>query len=308
MKRLDTEDNEPWFKALVYGSTGSGKTTLGVTAPKPLILLSEAQGAIHIRQAAKRLGIPVPPVFHMETLQDFRDWLRALQGDKSQPLRVKTRVKVDGVVEDKVVAELDEWPETVVIDSLSDICRILVEEIRRESPPKKGTDGLPVDSQRFWNVLGDRYKALVWAFRDLPMHTLFLALSDEREEGDEGNRTRVLTADLAMKKLPRVTAAAVNLVAYAFRRETRTENGVKVQYGVMTAGPEHMLLKPYRPLRDVEAPNFGAWVSAVRGALDVEELAQPAPSQESLQATEVVSEEPPELAEAKKKGKGKGNA
>lgn len=286
MKRLDDSTDPPWFKALVYGTTGSGKTSLGVTAPKPLILLSEAQGAIHVRQAAKRLGVPVPPMFYMESVFDFRNWVRALQGDKSKPLTVKERFKDPntGEIVEHTVVELTEWPETVVIDSLTDVCRILIDEIRRESPQKKGQDGLPVDSQRSWQVLGDRYKNLVWAFRDVPAHVLFLALSEDREEGEDGNKVRVLTADLAMKKLPRVTASAVNLVAYAFRKEIRDKDGVRIQHAVMTSGPEYMLLKPYRPLRDTEVPNFGTWVNMVRGALAEPLPPAPAPSQESLQS------------------------
>lgn len=286
MKRLDDSTDPPWFKALVYGTTGSGKTSLGVTAPKPLILLSEAQGAIHVRQAAKRLGVPVPPMFYMESVFDFRNWVRALQGDKSKPLTVKERFKDPntGEIVEHTVVELTEWPETVVIDSLTDVCRILIDEIRRESPPKKGQDGLPVDSQRFWQVLADRYKNLVWAFRDVPAHVLFLALSEDREDGDDGAKVRVLTADLAMRKLPRVTASAVNLVAYAFRKEIRDKDGVRIQHAVMTSGPEYMLLKPYRPLRDTEVPNFGTWVNMVRGALAEPLPPAPAPSQESLQS------------------------
>ncbi len=295
MERLD-QNPTTFLKALVYGNTGTGKTTLGVTAPKPVILLSERQGAFHIQQAAKRLGVPVPPTFFLQTMNDYRNWLRALQGDRSKPLRVTERLKnpKDNSISERLIVELEEWPETVVLDSLTDVGRLLVEEIRRESPPKRGQDGLPVDSQRFWQTLGDRFKSLVWAFRDLPMNTLFLALSEDREDGEEGLKIRVVTADLPMRKLAKTVAAAVNLVAYSFRREVREGTApTKIQYGVMVQGPEHVTLKPCHPLRPTEVPNFALWVRMVRDSVEVLPPA-PAPSQESMQASDLQQEPAPE--------------
>jgi hypothetical protein len=68
----------------------------------------------------------------------------------------------------------------------------------------------------------------------------------------------------------------------------------------MTTGPEYMLTKPYRPLRDVEVPNFSSWVAAIRGQLATP-LPAPAPSSESLlSAEEDKSEAKPAEAEPSK--------
>lgn len=297
VKRLDEGTDPEWVKALIYGKPGSGKTNFGVTAPKPLILLSERQGSLHIKQAAKRLGVATPPTFLIESVNDLRNWLEALQGDRSKPLRVyeKHRDPTTEVVTKHLVAELQEWPETVVLDSLTDAARLIVEEIKFQSPPQKGKDGLPAVSMNFWNVLNDRFRNLVIRFRDLPMHVVFLALLSDREEGEGNDKTRAMGPDLPMRKLEGLTASCVNLVGYAFRREVREANKpTRLQYAVMTTGPEFMLTKPYRPLADVERPNFAAWISKIQGQLiepDPTEDPLPVASQESsIGATNEVTE------------------
>jgi hypothetical protein len=286
MRRLDTATGERYLKACVYGASGSGKSCLGVTAPKPLILLSELQGMLHIEQHAARLGVPVPPVIFCEQMSDYSAVVRALYADKSKPFRVLERVGEGNAPQDfHVTFQLEQWPETVVVDSVTDVCRLIIEKIRAQSPAKMGRDGLPVDSDRFWNVLGDRFGNFVQGFRDAPLNVLFLALKDDREVGDEGNKRRQVGPDLAMRKFPEKLSAACNLTGYAYRREYREKGKVvKTAYGVMFSGPEYMTLKGSDRLRDVEAPNFTYWKHAVEGQLDGEAPAAPPTSSESLAA------------------------
>lgn len=300
MQRLDTSEAPEWFAATVYGKSGSGKTSLAVTAPRPLVLLTERQGMLSIRQTAKRLGVPVPATIFIESLDDCRAVLRALRGPRTEPFRVLMTVyDGDGApVKDpdtgKVKRELtfelpvEAWPETVVIDTVTDLMRLVENEIRSQSPQKTGKDGLPVDSERYWNVLGDRAKLVLYGFRDAPVHKLFLCQEDDRETGEGDEKRRSLGPAMPMRKLPALLSGAGNLTAYAYRREVRErkegekEPTVRVRYGVMTTGPEFMLLKPCRPLRDVEVADYGLWIKAVHGALTGPMPAAPAPSGESL--------------------------
>lgn len=281
MKRIDDAADEQFLNVAIYGKPGTGKTSMGASAPKPLILLSERQGMVHVKQAAKRLGVPVPAVFFCEHLQDYRDVLRALWGPKDEPFRVFEWFEQDGERKRRLVQELPEWPETVVIDTLTDVCRLAINEIRDQSPPKPGKDGLPVDSQRFWNVLGDRIDRLILGFRDAPVHTVFLCQVDDREVGEDDERRRAVTPDLATRKHAGKLCAAVNVVGYSYRREKRGQGQAELQYGVMTVGPEYMMLKPLRPLRDVEVPDLSYWVAKIRGSTEPERVA-PTPSDESI--------------------------
>jgi hypothetical protein len=273
MKVMDMNATEERFlKALVYGPSGTGKTSFGVTAPNPLILLSEQQAVPHIRAAALRAGRPVPNVLVMESLADYRHALAALRGDKAKPFVVRDD---DG----NAVMTLATWPETVVIDSVTDACELVSQEIREQSPPKTGKDGLPVDSERYWNVLMDRASKLIRAFRDVPMNVLFLCLLDERiTEQDDGTKQKWVGPQLPMRKLPGVVQAAVNVVGVTYRRRAKTadKNGQRpMEYGIATMGPDWMQLKPFPPLRDYEVTDFASWCKRIAGIDDGSKAPEP---------------------------------
>jgi hypothetical protein len=263
MKRIDDDDdNESWLKAAVYGAPGTGKTDFAVSAPKPLILLSERQGLATVRSAAVRRGVPVPPVMFMEDLRDYRDVLRALHGAKDKPFRVMQ--KLDG--SEPVAVYEGEWPETVVIDSITDACEIVEAEVRREAPPEKAKDGLEKWTERHWATFRDRCEKLIRSFRNVPTHVLFLALQDDRVvgEGDEANR--IINPMLPMRALPGFLCSCVNVVGITSRRiEDRDEDGQRrIVHEIRTIAPSHYMLKPFRPLRDIEEPDFTSWVERVR--------------------------------------------
>lgn len=280
MKVIDMDDvNEDRFlKALVYGGSGTGKTNFGVSAPKPIILLSEQQAVPHIRAAALRLGRPNPPVLVMESLDDYRCALTALRGDKAKPFVVRD---LDG----KEVMTLAEWPETAVLDSVTDACELVSQEIRTQSPPKTGKDGLPVDSERYWNVLADRAQKLIRAFRDLPMNVLFLCLLDERiTEDEDGKKSKWVGPQLAMRKMPGVIQAAVNVVGVTYRRRAKVadkQGNRPNEYGIATIGPDYFQLKPFPPLRDHEVTDFSSWCARINGVDDGSKAPDPMDSDAS---------------------------
>lgn len=279
MKNLKNQ-KELYLKACVYGPSGTGKTSLGVTAPKPLILLSETQGQLHIKQAALRLGVPEPETLHMDGLDDYRCVLRALHGDRSKPFKV---TDMDG----NTVLEGD-WPETVVIDSLTDAARLIIKEIRTISPPKPGKDGLPVDAQRFWNTLQDRLQNLILAFRNAPAHVLFLALADDRMVGPDDQQQRSVAPDLPMRKLANFLAGNCNVMGYSYRAEKRIGDEVKTGFGVMFSAGEAFLVKQCAPLRATERADFGAFVAAIlNGVNPTGEVVPTQEHQETQTKTEI---------------------
>jgi hypothetical protein len=260
MRRIDDQADEAYLKALVYGNPGTGKTSFGVSAPKPLILLSERQGVPHVRAAARRLGRHVPPTLHIERADDLRLVLRALMSARGEDFMVSDR-------EGKPVVRLEGyWPETVVLDSFTDMNRLLADEIDRESPPKLGKDNLPVRSDRFWGVFMDRTSRLIRTFRDIPYHLVILALLDDRTEGEGESAERHVGPQCEYKRAQGTLAAAVNVVGVTYRRaRTRKEQvqEIEYEYGITTCAPGYYLTKPYRPLRDSEVPDFTSWVQRV---------------------------------------------
>lgn len=267
MKRIDDKPEENYLKFGVYGDPGTGKTTAGVSAPNPLILLSERQGLPHIKKAAARLERPVPPVLFMEDIEDYRNVLRALNGDKEKSFMV-----VDGNGE--VQFRMDTWPETVVIDSLTDACRLVEEEVHLQAPLEKGKDGLPKISMRHWGTLKTRCENLIRAFRNVPLHVVFLCLEDNREIGEGSQKERQVGPQLATRSLAAMLGQSVNVIGRTLRASKirETEDGkmeTVYRFGIQTTGPEYMLTKPYKPyLEDIEKPDLSAWIEKIHASYE----------------------------------------
>lgn len=270
MRRIDQDQPQGHWKIAISGKPGTGKTNLGVSAPDPLILLSEQQGLVHVRHAALRMGKSMPPVLSMERISDYKAVLRAL-----------TSPDPDFVVHDwntgDELMRIPNWrPKTVVHDSLSDTCDMMFNEIKEQSPPETGRDGLPKLSQRVWGVQIDRMTSFVKLFRDLPYNVLFLCLRDEQTKTDsDGNITeRVVQPKLSPRSLVPVLSAAVNLLGYSYRTSDRKTKAPV--YGVLFEAGDEAVCKPCAPLRATEPPDVSHWIDRLNGLLSGQQVpAQP---------------------------------
>jgi hypothetical protein len=267
-KLADPNTHTPYLKAGIMGPSGSGKSSLGATAPRPLILLSEKQGKDPALARARALKLPDPTIVEVDSLQDYRDCIKSMHGDRSKPFRW---VAQDGTC----IVEMDPWPETLVLDSLTDACELVEASIRQDAPPKKGEDGLDTFSQRHWNELKRRCQRLIRAFRDLDCNVLFLTLVDEKTtETSDGVTTRSIVPMLPMRKLPDILMQATNVCGYMQRKVVRDEDGSVLLDGesrnmvlavkVITNAPSYVKVKPCEGLDDLEVPDFTSWVERYR--------------------------------------------
>jgi hypothetical protein len=134
------------IKAVVYGSSGAGKTYFGATAPKPIFASAE-NGLL----STKALGNKIDYVA-IKTIQDLKDLYDYLAKEKHDY-------------------------ETVVIDSITEINDIIKNEIEVRT-------GKTMQLQD-WGVLAKQIKSILRMFRDLDMHILFLAqeMTDKDDTG-----------------------------------------------------------------------------------------------------------------------------
>ena len=186
------------LKVLVYGRSGTGKTTFVGTAPKPLLLLDvREQGTASIRQS------PDTYVYPIERWDDFEAIYWYLMNNKGQ---VKFR--------------------SVAIDSVTQLQELAIQKVI-------GGDSGGTASKRAWGEVSGLLKTWIVMFRDLPLNVIFtaqdrLTVLEEESEDDEG----IIVPEVGPYLMPSVAKTlngAVGVIGQTFIRErsvtTKTKSG-----------------------------------------------------------------------------------
>lgn len=153
-------DRKETANVLVYGDSGTGKTTFAATAPRPILWLEAEGGTASI---ADKKGIDIAKVV---TLADYREGLRYLQSPSGQQY------------------------ETVVIDSITEAAAGILGEVMKEvAAADAGRDEFaPLFSE--WGKVTGVMRAILRAYRDIDANVIFTALT--RSDTDElTGRTKV---------------------------------------------------------------------------------------------------------------------
>lgn len=145
IKFTTTDKGSNYVKALVYGPSGVGKTTLIKTAPKPLIISSEKKLI-----ALKDENIPVILIENHEDLQEAYDFVLS---DKCKQF------------------------QTIAVDSISDIAETILDYFK-----KNPVDG-NTHPQAAYGHMADTLGPLIKKFRDISdKHVYFIAKSKMIED------------------------------------------------------------------------------------------------------------------------------
>lgn len=186
----------PFLRALIYGDSGTGKTSWGALAPQPLILLTEAQGLASI--AATNPNAEVLLIEDYPRLCEVVGSIKrgaAAVNDDSQPC---FRATVDG--------EAIEF-QTLVLDSLSDVHDLM---------SKHYLDGIDErKSLKQWGLIQRDLRALLSDLRALPINLVCLALTTESVDDTERRRTLPDLFGSAKNRVGQYFSA----VGYAHRRQ-----------------------------------------------------------------------------------------
>lgn len=136
-------------KCLVHGAPGSGKTPIAQTAPNPVLCIVEP-GMLTMRKAT---NIPAWEAYEADKIEEFFKWL----------------------FESKEANTFD----TVVIDSLSQMCEIfLTQELKRNK-----------DGRKAYGELSKRIMEIVNGLYYLPNKHIYL-IAKQATEDDNGTLTR----------------------------------------------------------------------------------------------------------------------
>jgi hypothetical protein len=225
----------------LYGKSGTGKTTLAATWPKPILYLNIADNGT---DSIRDLGDDVD-VKDIETSDDMRDvilWIHAqLKKDK---LRYRT----------------------VVLDTATQMQNIIMNEVAKEKA-RKGKKIPKGKRPGDWGEIAGSMKSLIMDIRNLPMESVFIA--QERVfnmEEDDGTGNDLLAPEVGARLSPSVMAdlnASVSVIGNTFirvRRKKKQVDGksvwqVKKQY-CLRVGPNEIYITKIRKPKGVEAPDF----------------------------------------------------
>lgn len=150
-KIISLTERPSYIKGLIYADAGKGKSWLAATAPKPLILLGEADVTIATLKALQKTKGIVPDIWEINSLDDIAEAYEFLCSGNHDY-------------------------ETVVIDGLTDINSRIKRAAVEHAVSKRDTHDPDILEQSDWNRVGEKMRNLVRSFRDLPMHVIMTAL------------------------------------------------------------------------------------------------------------------------------------
>jgi len=234
-----SDSGEDHLKVLIWGPNGSGKSTLCGTAPRPILYAyTERQGLLSFQRMC-----PEGDVVKVESVADLRELL--------------TELRKDG-----------HGYSSIVLDSFTEMQLLISDEIlarRKAKNEEKGRDmgGEPPKLvMEDYGFIHDRSKALVRAFRDLPMHVVLTCLSETSEVGEGADSKTVTKMMLLGRKLPAQLGQFFNLVGFSFRVQRDRES----VYQVLLEGRPDIDTKGMPGLRKREEPDISYWVDrAIKG-------------------------------------------
>lgn len=247
VKRIRPVEELPFRLTMVaYGRSGTGKTTLAATFPKPLLLLDiREEGTDSICDVK---GVDVLPVREWDEIEQVYWYL------KSGKHKYRT----------------------VVLDAVTEMQGLAMAKIRGES--KLSDDD--VISRRAWGQISSKMQTWVINYRDLKAidNIVFIA-HDRSHDTDDDDAAEQLIPEVGPRLMPSVAshlAGAVKAIGNTYIREVKTKDqktGKKkrdVEYRMRIGPHAYYLTKIRQPKSNyvpdsIADPTYDKVVSIIRG-------------------------------------------
>lgn len=250
------EDRAPGAKAVgdvkrkttaaLYGRSGTGKTTLASTWPKPILYLNILDdGDDSIKDVE---GIDVVDITTGEKLQEQILWL-AKKANRG-----------------KLVYK------TIIIDTMSQLQTILVNEMgvnKKLAKGKKRPGDFGTLTKQDWGQIAGDLKAVIMDIRALPVNSVFIAQERVFNGGDEeDDGVDQLAPEVGTKLMPSVNkdlCASVNIIGNTFIRikikvtkdpETKKKTKEIRKEFCLRLGPNEVYTTKIRKPKGIEAPDY----------------------------------------------------
>lgn len=233
-KPSEMQRNKSW---LIYGRNGTGKTTLGSTFPKPIILIDfKDEGTESITDD------DISGVFEAGTVEEIED---AYWYCKSQ------------VDEGKI--------GTIMLDTTTAMQRIVVDEIggKKAKAKKKQATDWGVMTQKDWGKASSICNDFITRFKDLDCETVFISQEKTFEPGDSDDETEgELVPEVGpanMKSVSGHLCSSCSFIGHTFIRMREVKIKMKrrrrPEYCIRV-GPNPVYITKVRKPRSIELPDF----------------------------------------------------
>lgn len=225
------------YKVVVYGRSGTGKTTFAASFPKPALLIDcNDRGTDSVADVK---GLDVLPA---RSLKDIDQVYWMLNANKK-------------------------GYQTVIIDTVSMAQDFATKEVLAEGNKNEEDAGQWGSmTKRDWGEVSGRLKSMIHRYRDLDMHVIFIAQDRVFNGGEEDTDDGAIQPEVGPRLMPSVASvmnAAVHLIGNTFVKEqvsvikigVKKKEKRKIQY-CMRIGPHSSYITKVRKPKGVEVPRF----------------------------------------------------
>lgn len=187
------QDRPPFINMMIYGDPGAGKTVLAGSAEEVEGMSPVLVGDIEGGSYSLRSFYPSIDVVRIKSLADL------------------------GALYTELSTNPTHGYKTIILDSLTEIQRMVMGDIMREVVEKEEERDPDVPSVREWGKSGEQVRRLVRRFRDLEMNCIFTALLDENQD----KRGRTHYYPMLPGKLKREVSGFMDIVIFMYTKQMR---------------------------------------------------------------------------------------
>jgi len=178
---------------LIYGYPDAGKTRVGATAPKCLIVDVNEQGTDSVRRDID------PFVYPVEFWQEVNDiYWYAASGEHDY--------------------------ESFSLDGLSGLQTLCMKFVLGDEASRDASRDPDMPSRAVYGKVGELMKTQITNWRNLPYNTIFTALARTRDAGEGEDEEVLITGPNLSPAIASHATAAVGTIGYLMKREVVVKN------------------------------------------------------------------------------------
>jgi hypothetical protein len=206
----DVDEGELLVKALFYGDFGKGKTTLGATFPKPMLIIDvNERGTDSVRGEYERGDVKRFKVTEWEQIVDIYWYLQTAK----HPFK------------------------SVMIDTLTQLNDLTLKYVMQKDSDIDASVDLEMPHQRHYGMSGQIMREWILKYRNLPMNVVFNCQEKRKKDEDAIVDEEPQVGPELSPSVLRTAGAAVGIIGHCFVREVDGEDGkTKTHFG-LRVGP-----------------------------------------------------------------------